>query len=130
MNWSPALWTSVGSLQWLITEVHVSEGDPVFVGLHVVAPRVGYTNQGKTQAAFPQEIHDAVRDAVVKVTDHWRRARERDRKDSKRIADAKLAKLKQQEKAKMSAKAASWKVMVEAHAHVTGGEVGAPAGAR
>jgi hypothetical protein len=130
MNWTPCLTIPFSTLYYTLDEVLISREDPVLLAVHIVTPRVPYTDQAKSRANFSQDITHAGHEAIRGVTKKWTAKRKKEERDQKRIDEEKLEEIRRAAQREMSAKEASWLVMKEAHAHVTGNRPSDPAHAR
>jgi DNA topoisomerase VI subunit B len=129
LNWSPALKVPLDEIYWALDEAEIPQSFAAFVGVHVVTPLVGFTDRGKAHATLPKEIRGAVEGAVEQATREITKLRKRQRREARQFSERERQRLLQKP-AGLKVKAAVWKVMAEAHAHVTGGVPGAPAEAR
>jgi hypothetical protein len=68
LNWSPALKVPHEAIHRALSDARVSEEWLVFVGLHIITPLAGYTDRGKAHASLPDQVVDAVLDALEYVT--------------------------------------------------------------
>jgi DNA topoisomerase VI subunit B len=120
VNWSPALTDPVPELPLLLGEARVDSFDPVVVVLHLVCPRVAYTDQGKTTLALPAEIARALRTAVKAVTKPWTHLkRQADREH--RVRQREMAHwFTRQGQRQLSVKAATARVMEQAYLQASG----------
>jgi hypothetical protein len=125
VNWSPSLSPDAALLLW---HAKIDEDDPVVLAVHVVTPRVAYTDPAKSQARLSGAANEAVEDAVEKATAPWTRMKKGMARED-RVEEKDLEGLARKRKGPTLIQAA-FRVMAEAHAHVTGGRQGAPAHAR
>ncbi len=80
-NWSPTL-KPVSSIVELLGENRVDSFDPVVVWVHVICPRLDFTDRGKTTPAFPDEIRGALKKVIMSIAKRWKRIkRNADRED-------------------------------------------------
>jgi DNA topoisomerase VI subunit B len=83
INWSAAIrnpFRSIGEygLSGVLAERHVhTDSDEVVFGVHLAAPRIEFTDRGKSAAVVSQEQSDAIVEAVYKVTEKWAAAAEK-----------------------------------------------------
>ena len=120
VNWSPALTDPVPELPRLLGEARVDSFDPVVVVLHLVCPRVAYTDQGKTTLALPAEIARALRTAVKAVTKPWthlKRQADREHRVRQRELEHWFTRQRQRQ---LSVKAATARVMEQAYLQASG----------
>lgn len=130
LNWSPALSIPLGEIRGTLEEASIDDDVGVFVGVHVITPLVGFTDRGKARASLPRPITQAVSQAILSVSKEVTRQRHKQRREETRL-NARARKFLTKHKAeKIGIRDAAWQVIPEAIAHVTGGDLSAPAKAR
>ena len=78
VNWSPSLispFRDLGpydSLDALLAEQRAGRDDePIVFALHLASPRIAYTDKAKSALVLPDEVVDALAEAVESVTKTW-----------------------------------------------------------
>ena len=108
------------SLDALLAAQRADADDPVFVFVHVTAPRFTFVDKGKTAVSLPPRIADGLTDMVVKATEKWRRQKEAEVRHS-------IAALRRRDRLTrafadkpMKINQAAYQTLPEAYAHAAG----------
>jgi DNA topoisomerase VI subunit B len=97
LNWSPTLgnpFREIGgdeSLDDILSEQRASYDQPIVFALHLINPRIEYTDHGKTAVAVSDDLATQIKSATVAVTKAWAKqikAEERDYSAQARRHDA------------------------------------------
>jgi len=115
INFSPLIENPFSQLFRLLGEVEISDYDPVLVFVHLISPKVSFTDRGKTQADLPNEIYNALNQMIKLVTNDWTKAKRKAARENGRLRRAELQKLKDNSKPKIDTKTAAYEVMEQAY---------------
>jgi DNA topoisomerase VI subunit B len=86
VNWSPGIREPFRTLGYLLGERYCgSSSDPVLIFVHLAMPRPRYTDRGKSAIALPEELREALANAVEAVTKPWCKQRVAEIRDHKRL---------------------------------------------
>jgi DNA topoisomerase VI subunit B len=114
-NWSPVLKNPFDKIYDLLSQFRVDKYDPVIVAVHLVCPRLDFTEQGKGAIALPKAVLIDFEKALKPVTKEWVQAkRTADRENRVKRQDLQRLR-KQQSSGKLSIKEAAYQSMVEAY---------------
>jgi DNA topoisomerase VI subunit B len=128
-NWSPALECPFDDLLSLLGEMRADEDDPVTVIVHLVCPRLDFTDRGKGKVALPGAVADAMEKCIRSVGKLWKEAKRQADRDG-RLHQQQMERLRKARRPKeLSLKQAANLVMEEAYLH-TSGNKSDPANAR
>jgi DNA topoisomerase VI subunit B len=103
-----------------LAERYAGSDEPVFVFLHVVHPRLTFTDLGKTQVSLSGAAADDMQTVIEKITADWnkqRKAEERDHHARLRRQDA----LTKAQNRRMSIKESVYQHLPEAYERASGG---------
>lgn len=119
---SPALTLSLGweDAGTVLEGRHAGTQEPVIVFLHVVHPRLTFTDLGKTRLSLSSAIADALRNVIEKITQEWHKQRKREERDASaelRRQDA----LQREQDRKISIKQSVYRHLPEAYERASGG---------
>jgi hypothetical protein len=64
---------------------HAGANEPVIVFLHVVHPRLTFTNLGKTQVRLPKAVAADMQKVIEKITADWHKQRKREERDASAV---------------------------------------------
>lgn len=92
----------------------IREQDPVAVTVHLVSPRVTFTDRGKRHADLHWEIARAIREAITSAAAHWTRKAKQMRRDEAASARM-LREMIRQAPKPMTTKDAAYEVMERAY---------------
>ncbi len=92
-NWSPGLVTPFASLgggygdglDSLLEERKAGDDEPIVLFVHLVQPRMQYTNRGKSMVAIPHDVGHEITRLVTKVTAKWYKIRRDEERESARV---------------------------------------------
>jgi hypothetical protein len=128
LNWSPALEPPLADLDLLLARAaSLDEYDPAVLVVHLVCPRFRSVSRGKGRIDLREDERAALAECLRKVTGgEWRKLKAAKRRGERATA-ADLARLKKPV-ARLSIKAAAYRVMVDAYLHASGGKKSSPNG--
>jgi DNA topoisomerase VI subunit B len=111
-NHAPALRTPFPQLEALCDQVEIDESDPVTLLVHLTCPRLDATDRGKTAVTLPDDIEEALKTQVERVTKRWTVLKRKLRQEGRRA----LREDQERRKARaMTVKEAAWQVMEDAY---------------
>lgn len=113
VNFTPMLESPFSSLETYLSVNRVDYAKPCLVWVHVVCPRIAFTDRGKSRAILPSGVPLAK--AIEAVTVKWRKYMRQADRDNKLRQSAIDAALKAERATKLSDKAAAWQVMEQAY---------------
>lgn len=115
LNWSPALKLPFPEIETYLSNARAHDYDPVRVVVHLVYPKLDFTDRGKSSLQLPEEIKEALQKGIKAVTTVWTLAKRKADKDG-RIQNRQLEQMwKRQRQAQVSATDAADQVMQEAY---------------
>ncbi len=131
LNWTPCLSPhAFEQFNWVLHEATLDPSDPFVLAVHVATPYAAFSDKGKTRASLPPAVREAIRGAVLKVAEPHSKMKRRKTREQKKLKDAEYSRLRRVRSQLLTIKDATFRVLADAHHHVTGGEAGAPAHAR
>ena len=77
LNFSPTLDIPFTELNDALSENRIDNFDPVEIVVHLVCPRLEFTDDGKTRLKLPPEIGTALKDSVAKVAKEHKKSKKR-----------------------------------------------------
>lgn len=115
LNWAPALGIPFIELSSLLGEARADSFDPVTFVVHLAFPQLEFTDRGKSKLSLPDEIGEALQDAVRLTTKDWTKAkRKADREERVRQRELEeMRKAKRQQE--LTIIDAAYRVMEEAY---------------
>jgi hypothetical protein len=131
VNWSPGIlnpFRSLGhqSLDAVLTDQWVGDDEDMALLIHVVHPRVEYTDRGKSAVVMGRNTARLILEAVLDVTKGWAKMRKAEDRDESRRERRKEILVRSRRETE---KDVAWEVMEAAYRFVSGPD-GLPAGAR
>lgn len=120
LNWSPALRVPIRELYSMMAAQRIDGTDPVSLVVHLICPRLEYTDRGKTQIALPLGIRDALETCITAVAKSWKglkRQADRDGRVSERDLEAER---RAQQPQPLTMKDAAYTVMEDAYRNAAG----------
>ena len=82
VNWSIGLDNQFPDLGEHLEELKAGEDEPITLFVHVAAPGAAYFNLGKSEVVLPDEVQEALFDAVTGVLKDWTKQRKAEDKHS------------------------------------------------
>jgi DNA topoisomerase VI subunit B len=121
VNWSPALRRPFEQLDCLLDENRINEHDPVVMAIHLAAPRVEYTDRGKSRLALSHEAAVALESCIRLVGKDWKEAKGRADREN-RIRQQDLERLRKADRRKkLTIKGAAVRALPDAYEQASGG---------
>ncbi len=123
VNWSPSLlnpFRQLGGdegLEGLLSDQRATFNEKIVLALHIVSPRIVYTDKAKSQLVVPDAVADAFSDVVRSVTKRWAKIRKAEERDAAR-EDRRLALLTKEHKEKVNVVA--FDIMPKCYREVSG----------
>jgi DNA topoisomerase VI subunit B len=115
LNWTPALRVPFSALDNMMNECLVQRDDPVLVAVHLVCPKLGFTDRGKSRLQLPSAIRGDFETAFALMTKDWTKAKKQSAKQEG-VNERQLDEMRRKRKAeKMTIKDACYLVMAEAY---------------
>ncbi|MEJ0093115.1 MAG: ATP-binding protein [Methylocella sp.] len=86
VNWSVGIDNPFEDLDAELTEMRVTDEEPVALFVHVASPRIDYRDRGKSRVDLPAEVGSAILDALELVTKTWTKQRKQEERDPSALA--------------------------------------------
>ncbi|MDZ7759939.1 MAG: DUF2399 domain-containing protein [Desulfovermiculus sp.] len=120
LNWSAGLRVPTPTIENAMSKALVNSEDPVFFFIHIISPKLEFSDRGKSQLSLPEEVRSELRNKIVLVARQWTKLkREADREG--RVKERERERLRQIQKHQyMNAKEAAYQVMREAYLKASG----------
>ena len=89
INFSPVIGgRPFGRYDPIFAGQHILPTDPIIVFVHLVAPRLDFTDKGKSSVDLPIAVSKNLSDLLTGVTDRWRKQRAREYATPRPVCDA------------------------------------------
>lgn len=120
VNWSGGIALPFRGLDWVLAKQRVEDDAPVVVFTHVACPVVDYMDRGKSSIAVSRKLWNEIKQAIVKVTERWRKAQRQEEAEAERARRAK-ERADRRQKQEVSLKEAVFRVLPQAIENASGG---------
>lgn len=115
LNWTPALRVPFSALDAVMNECLIQRDDPVLVAVHLVCPKMDFTDRGKSRLQLPSAMRGDFETAFALMTKDWTKAKKQSAKQE-RVNERQLDEMRRRRKPeKMTIKDACYLVMEEAY---------------
>ncbi len=120
LNWTPCLSMPIENLISILSDAKVNSFDPAVIAIHIVCPRLNFTDRGKSKLRLPGEMIKDLSAAIESVTKDFTKAKQRASRDGRLRLKQIEELIKHEKPAKISTKDAAYASMEEAYLKASG----------